>query len=321
MQIDSIYRPILQDLRKVEDNLRSLSSSALIPAPDLLAHALNGMGKGIRPALTLLSGKFYNYDLKLLLPMATSVELLHIATLVHDDTIDGAALRRSKPTVSSIWGKETALIIGDYLFATSADLVSTTENVLTMRLFARTLMVISAGELHQNFTAYNPDLTRPEYYRRIQNKTASLFAMACQTGAILSQAPESSCLAMRNYGDHLGMAFQIVDDILDFIGNKNKLGKPVGNDLMQGTVTLPVIIFTEMHPGNDYVKEALASKGDKEKVSRAVEAVANSPAIKETYNLALQQCHMARESLKTMPDSPSKQPLEALTEYVIDRNK
>ncbi|MBI4332140.1 MAG: polyprenyl synthetase family protein [Chloroflexi bacterium] len=321
MQIASIYDPIQQDLQKVGENLRSLSKTDLIPADDLLAHALGGMGKGVRPALTLLSGKFYHYDLDLLLPMATAVELLHIATLVHDDTIDGAALRRSKPTVSSIWGKETALIVGDYLFATSADLVSTTESVLAMRLFARTLMVISAGELQQNFSAYRPGLTRPEYYRRIQHKTASLFAMACETGALLSQAPASACQAMRDYGNHLGMGFQIVDDILDFIGDRSELGKPVGNDLIQGTVTLPAIIFGEMYPGNDYVKHALESKGNPDKVKRAVEAIAASAAIKKAYDLALDECRQARESLSGMPPNPCRQPLETLTEYVVDRNR
>ncbi len=321
LQITSIYEPIQQDLGKVEEQLRSVSRSELIPTPDLLSHALTKMGKRIRPALTLLSGMFYQYDLKTLLPMATAVELLHIATLIHDDTIDGAALRRSKPTVSSIWGKETALILGDYLFATSADLVSTTENVLAMRLFAQALQVISAGELRQNFSAFRADLTRDEYYRRIQSKTASLFSMACETGAILSQAPRPSSLALRSYGDHLGLGFQIVDDILDFIGDKNELGKPVGNDLMQGTVTLPAIIFCESYPGNSYVKDALKDKGNKDLVKKAVEAISGSPAIKQAYEAAAEQCRMAMENLKDLPASPSMQPLKTLTEYVLDRNR
>ncbi len=321
MQVASIYGPILEDLHRVEDNLHALSHSELIPTPDLLDHALADMGKRIRPALTLLSGMFYRYDLKYLLPMATAVELLHIATLVHDDTVDGAALRRSKPTVSSVWGKETALLIGDYLFATSADLVSTTENVMTMRLFAQTLQIISAGELRQTFAAYRHDLPREEYYRRIGSKTASLFSMACETGAILSLAPRESCLALKDYGNHLGIAFQIVDDILDFIGDKNELGKPVGNDLMQGTVTLPAIVFSEMYPGSGHIKEALQRKGDRETVARAVEAVANSPAIKECYRLAGEACSLATSSLRGLPHSPALGPMEALACYVVERNK
>ncbi len=321
MQIASIYSPIIDDLQKVENNLRSLGHSELIPSPDLLNHALTDMGKRIRPALTLLSGMFYQYQLKTLLPMATAVELLHIATLVHDDTVDGAALRRNKPTVSTVWGKATALLVGDYLFATSADLVSTTENVLTMRLFAQTLQTISAGELRQTFAAYRHNLSREEYYRRIQSKTASLFAMACETGAILSLAPRESCTALRDYGNHLGMGFQIVDDILDFIGDKNELGKPVGNDLMQGTVTLPAIVFTEMHPGDNCVKEALESKGQREKVTRAVKAISASPAIKEAYRLAGEECNRAKESLHALPDGPALEPLLALADYVVDRNK
>lgn len=320
MQVSSIYATIQEDLSKVEENLRSLTRTDLIPTPDLLAHTFNSQGKRIRPALTLLSGKFYNYDLKLLLPMATAVELLHIATLVHDDTIDGSSVRRSKATVNSLWGKEIALILGDYLFAMSADLTSTTENVAVMRLFARTLMTISAGELRQNLSAYNA-LDREQYFQRIESKTASLFSMACETGAILSRAPEKTCLALKDYGNHLGMAFQIVDDILDFVGDETKLGKPVGSDLMQGTVTLPAIIFIETYPQDTSFREALQSKGNREKVKRAVEALSNSTVIKKTYDVAMEYCLRAREDLKDVPAGPTRDPLEALTTYIVERNR
>ncbi len=320
MQVSSIYATIQEDLNKVEENLRSLTRTDLIPTPDLLAHTFNSQGKRIRPALTLLSGKFYNYDLNLLLPMATAVELLHIATLVHDDTIDGSSVRRSKATVNSLWGKEIALILGDYLFAMSADLTSTTENVAVMRLFARTLMTISAGELRQNLSAYNA-LNREQYFQRIESKTASLFSMACETGAILSQAPETCRLALKNYGNNLGIAFQMVDDILDFVGDEAKLGKPVGSDLTQGTVTLPAIVFMETYPRNSCVKDALQSKGNTGKIKHAVEAISNSSAIKETYDIAAEYCRRAREDLKAMPDGPTRQPLEALTTYIVERNR
>ncbi|MDP2718381.1 MAG: polyprenyl synthetase family protein [Dehalococcoidia bacterium] len=321
LQLTSIYNAIRKDLDKVEENLSLLSKNGLISAPQLLNHALKDKGKRIRPALTLLAGKVNNYNLDLLLPMATAVELLHIATLVHDDAVDGSRLRWGNPTVSSKWGKEKAIILGDYLFATSADLVSTTENVRVMRLFAQALMTISAGELRQNIAAYNVNITREEYYELITCKTASLFSMACETGAILGRSPVAGQAALKNYGTKMGIAFQIIDDILDLTGTEKDLGKPVGNDLMHGTLTLPVLIFREMFPGDSRIVEALENKGDGEFAKKAVEAVSGSVAIKEAYNIASQFCRQAAENLKELPGGPARAALESLSHFIIERTK
>ncbi|MFC1930541.1 polyprenyl synthetase family protein [Chloroflexota bacterium] len=321
MQLTSIYNSIRKDLDKVEENLSLLSKSDLIPVPQLLNHSLKDKGKRIRPALTLLAGKVNDYNLELLLPMATAVELLHIATLVHDDAVDGSRLRWGKPTVSSKWGKEKAIILGDYLFATSADLVSTTENVKVMRLFARALMTISAGELRQNIAAYNVNITREEYYELITCKTASLFSMACETGAILGRSSVAVQSALKNYGANMGIAFQIIDDILDLTGTIKDLGKPVGNDLMHGTVTLPVLIFRETFPGDSRIAEALKHKGNWELVKKAVEAISGSEAIKEAYNVASQFCMQATKDLKVLPNGLARTAMESLSHFVIERNK
>jgi octaprenyl-diphosphate synthase len=234
LQIDAIYEPIKEDLLKVEEGLKDFAQVDFPGMRQLLEHILKSGGKRIRPAIALLVGKFYNYQLDLFLPLATGMELLHIATLVHDDTIDNSLLRRGKPTINSLWGQSAAVLLGDYLFSGAAHLVSSTGNIPVTRLFAQTLMAISSGELQESLMTYNLSQTREDYYQRIAAKTASLFSSAAESGAILGQAPEKAVSSLKDYGHQLGLSFQIVDDILDFTGEEEEMGKPAGSDLIHG---------------------------------------------------------------------------------------
>jgi len=155
LQLSTIYTPIQEDLVKVANELELVSKVDFSWLTELLGHSLSSGGKGIRPALTLLSGKFYHYNLNTLLPMATAVEILHIATLVHDDAIDKSAVRRGKPTLYKVWGEDKAVLLGDYLFAKAGELTATTQNLRAIKLFAQTLRTISTGELAQSFSAFN----------------------------------------------------------------------------------------------------------------------------------------------------------------------
>lgn len=321
LTIASIYEPIQPGLRMVEESLKEFCKADLPWMTEPLKHALETGGKRIRPALTLLAGKFHQYDLERLIPMATAIELFHNATLVHDDAVDKSSLRRGKPTVSSLWGDGVALLLGDYLFSSSSDLACSTGNLRVVRLFAQTFVKMSAGQLRELLSAYNWRQNRQDYYERIDSKTASLFSLSTEAGAILSQAPEEAVEALKNYGHNLGMAFQIVDDILDIIGDEAELGKPVGSDLLQGTLTLPAILLMENHPGDNPLREVFEKRGDRAEVERVIEMIRNSPIVEECYRIAAAFSAHACRALEGLPENPCRRSLLDLADFLIARRK
>jgi geranylgeranyl pyrophosphate synthase len=323
LELKTIYKLVQGDLAKVERQIRSVAEVDFPGLAELLKHILLG-GKAIRPALTLLSARFYDYDLDRLLPMATSVELMHTSTLVHDDAIDKSAVRRGRPTVNSLWGEDRAVLLGDYLFAKAGEFAALTGDLRVIRLFAQTLQIISSGELRQTFDAFKLEQSRQQYFERITAKTASLFSLSTQSGAILSQAPEPSVQALRVYGTNLGIAFQIVDDLLDFTGTEKELGKPVGSDLAQGTLTLPAMLLLERYPEDNPVSELFTNRDMPEifqqlQIKRAIEAVANSDIVKECYLIASDYCAKARQELDLLPDKPVRKALEEVADFVVSR--
>ena len=320
VNLSDICEPIQDDLEKVEQSLGNVADVDLPLLAQLLEYALKSRGKRIRPSLTLLCGKFHRYDPALLVPMATAVEVLHTATLVHDDIVDHSPVRRGKPTLSRLWGENRALLLGDYLFAEAGGLTASTGNLRVVKLFARTLMTISSGEVRQTGVTFDLKGAREYYYSWISAKTACLFSMATESGAVLSQAPEDMIEAMIDYGHNLGMAFQIVDDILDFVGEETELGKPVGSDLSEGIVTLPSILFAEAHPEDNLLKSVIESK-DIESVTLAVEKIGNSPAIGECLAIASDFCFRACQAVEKLPDNSFRQALLDLTAYIIERRK
>ena len=321
MQLSAIYEPVREDLVKVDDELRLVSKVAFPWLAELLGYSLKSGGKGIRPALTLLSGKLYHYHLDSLLPMATAVELLHVATLVHDDAIDKSPIRRSRPTVYKVWGEDKAVLLGDYLFAKAGELTATTQNLRVIKLFAQTLKTISTGELAQIFAAFSLEQTYQQYIHRISCKTAALFILATESGAVLSEAPETSIKILNEYGCNLGIAFQIVDDILDFIGTEEEIGKPIGSDLAQGTLTLPAMLFLERYPEDNPVKRLFQNRDKQEDIKLAIEQVRNSSIIEECYAVASDYCTKACRDLNLLPDNASRQSLIEIADYIIRRKR
>jgi len=319
LELDRIYASIQGDLEKVREKLKSISRVDFPWLAEQLGLVVRGTGKGIRPALTLLSGSFYRYDFDCLLPMAVAVELLHTATLVHDDAIDKASVRRGQPTINSIWGDEIAVLMGDYLFAKAGEFASDTQSPRVIKLFSQTLATISSGEINQFRNAFHLPQAREDYIRRIYGKTASLFSLATQSGAILSQAPEESVAILKDYGDNLGIAFQIVDDILDFTSTAEAMGKPVGSDLTQGTLTLPAMMLIERYPEDNPVKR-LFETGDMKNIPLALEMVRNSSIVDDCYRVASEYCERACQSLKRLPENPRRQALIDLAGYIVARS-
>jgi len=321
VELNGIYRSIQDDLSQVKESLRSIIKVDFPWLAKQLDYVVGGGGKGIRPALTLLSGKFYQYNLKYLLPMAVSVELMHTATLIHDDAIDKSMSRRGRATIYKLWGTEPAVLLGDYLFAKAGEFVADTQCPRVIKLFSQTLATISSGELNQFFSAYNLKQTREQYFKKISGKTASLFSLATESGAVLSGAPEKSVKILRDYGHYLGIAFQIVDDILDFIGTEEELGKPVGSDLTQGTLTLPAMLLLERYPEDNPVKRRFENKEDHDNIQQAIELIRNSPIVDECYAMASEYSARACQKLNGLPEDSSRDALLGLAQYVVARRK
>jgi geranylgeranyl pyrophosphate synthase len=322
LELSQIYAPVEEDLGAVEAKLQSTTLVDFPHLANLLEHSLKSEGKRIRPALTLLSGKFYDYNLDTLVPMATALEILHTATLVHDDAIDHSLMRRGKPTINKLWGEEQAILLGDYLFAEAGSLTASTNNLRTVRLFASTLKTISSGELDQAVNAFTVDQTLEQYYRRIARKTATLFTTSTESGAVLSGAPESAIQLLVAYGHNLGIAFQIIDDLFDFVGTEKQLGKPTGSDLTQGTVTLPVLLLRQRYPQETALRDLFANRGDTSNLRAVTEMVQNSPAVlKECYDTASQYCERALNSVQGLPANGARASLAELSRYVVARKK
>ncbi len=320
-ELTEITRPVREDLTAVETSLKSLSEVESRDLSELLHYSLSGGGKRIRPTISLLSAKFHDYDIERMMPLVTAVEVMHLATLVHDDTIDGSSVRWGRPTVNSIWGIEQAVLLGDYLFALAGRLVTATGNIRVIRLLSETLMVISSGEIAQARSAFNLDQSRDDYFRRVTSKTASLFTLASEAGAVLSRAPETSVQDLIGYGHNLGIAFQVVDDILDFVGTEQEMGKPVASDLAQGTLTLPAMLLLEDYPRDNPVRLAFRQKDGREHVDRTIEMVRNSTIIDRCFDVATDYRERACRCLDRLPDDANRRALLDLAEFVVERRR
>ena len=291
--------------------------------PDLraaLEHLLAAGGKRIRPTLVLLVGGMLEAPHDKLLTLGASVEMLHTATLVHDDLIDGSLLRRGSPTLNSRWSPAATVLTGDFLFARAAKLAAETDYLPLMKLFAETLAVIVNGELTQLFTSRGV-VSRDNYTQRIYAKTASLFEMSTLAATMVATEDTQVREAMRVYGYETGMAFQIVDDILDFVGDPAAVGKPLGSDLLQGLVTLPAIYYAESHPKDPDVK--LLKEGhwsDRDAMVRLVEAIRDSGCIDKALQEANAAIERALRILAPFHDSTERDALESLANYIVDRD-
>jgi geranylgeranyl pyrophosphate synthase len=334
----TIFSLVQDDLKQVERKMREepvLAAGPRSPASggrsgdyaphpalhDVIDHLVDSGGKRVRPALALLVGHIYPAEPEQVISLAAAVELLHTATLVHDDLIDGALLRRGNPTLNATWTPGATVLTGDYLFARAADLAAQTEDVRVMRLFAHTLMIICSGEIQQMFDR-RAGLDRQQYYDRIYAKTAALFAVATEAAGVLGNAPEPAVAALREYGEQVGMAFQIVDDVLDFVGDERKMGKPVGSDLRAGLVTLPTLWFLEQNGGHELMHNILNDgRKDDASIRAAVHAIRDAGAIEAALDEARQFVRRSQAALEALPPSEYRDALWQLGDFVVDRKR
>ncbi|MCL2140192.1 MAG: polyprenyl synthetase family protein [Dehalococcoidia bacterium] len=320
--LSSIHSLVQTGLSGVNADFASLidSQNNFPEMQKMLRQVLLG-GKVVRPTLTLLSGSFYNYNLEQLQPMATATELMHIATLVHDDAIDSADLRRGNSTINALWGVDLAILVGDFLFARAGEMAARAGNIRVVELFSQTLGVIARGEVKQALASFRLDQSIEQYIERVAAKTAALFTLSTVSGGILSLAPEDKVQILYDYGYNLGIAFQIVDDILDFVGNASDVGKPVGADLVQGTVTLPAMKLLQRYPKDNPLIKIARQEDVEDSIRKVIEMIRNSNIIDECYQLANDYSKLALRDLNKLPTKPASQALMSLAEYVVSRNK
>lgn len=317
----SLYVTVQPELDVVDQLMRKQAEDYHSDLQKALDIILSSGGKRIRAAITLLVGKMLKAEGELNITLASAIEMLHTATLVHDDLIDGALLRRGMPTLNSQWSPGATVLTGDFLFARAAKLAADTNNVRVMKIFSETLGVIVNGEISQLFSKrYQAD--RNDYYKRIYAKTASLFETSTQAASILSNTDETTIDNMAHYGYNIGMAFQIIDDILDFNGEQATLGKPVGSDLRQGLITLPTLYYMESH-SNDPIVKCMLTKGcleDDLQTREMIKAVSNSSAIQEAHHEAIGFVQQALNYLHEQPENEYRETLELVARYIVDRN-
>ena len=309
------------DLATVEAALREEIGRDPAEVSGAMADLFAAGGKRLRPALVLLAARCGHYELEHLMPAAMAVELTHAATLVHDDVIDRSPVRRGRPTVAASLGDEPAIVIGDFYFAKAYEHAARTDSPEVVGILARAVMDICAGEVRQQAIRYRYSTDISEYMGRIEAKTATLLAACCDIGAILGALPDVQRAALHDYGRLLGLAFQIADDVLDYMSSVGEIGKPIGHDIAEGFATLPVMIAMDDGSASPRLRSLLRD-GRKLSVADATEVVdivREVRAPQRALERAQQSASAAGTKLDVIPEGGSRSALLALTDYVVSR--
>src|SRR5439155_17504569 len=321
--LSRLFANIQPDLDQVDVTFEERATSGLDILNSASMHALGAPGKRLRTALTLLSGKMKTYRFDKLLPLSVAFEMVHLATLIHDDIVDNAKTRRGNPTVNAVWGDHIAILLGDYYFAKTAGLIADINDNRIDHLFSDTVVTVCEGTIMEMITAGRIDLTLASYYEKIRNKTACLIAACCKGGATVSQASDEEIALLYEYGINLGIAFQILDDVLDYTEDEATIGKPAGNDLRQGMVTLPLIYALQEQPQNGHYQKVHnllngASHKD-EDIRSVVDWVVRGHGIERAMTDAHIYADKARDTLHQFPASPNRDVLDELIDFAVSR--
>jgi|SRR5690625_239082 len=323
MKLSNVYGFLKKDLQEIEDSLTNIIDAEHPILREASLQLLRAGGKRIRPVFVLLSGHFGNYeqnkeDIK---TVAVALELIHMATLVHDDVVDDAALRRGKPTVKHLYGDRVAMYTGDYMLARALEVITSIKDPKIHRVLSKTLVQVVEGEISQIEDKYNLDQQLRDYLRRIKRKTALLIATSCKLGAIASGATSKQANQVYRYGYNVGMSFQIIDDILDFTASPKELGKPTGSDLIQGNITLP--IFYAMNESSFYeaLKSLFAQREEinEQDIEPILTLLKETDAMEQSYQLSNLYLHKSLQEMRSMPNNRAKRTLQMIASYMGKR--
>jgi geranylgeranyl pyrophosphate synthase len=316
-----LFGPVAADLAAIESSLwLELEADPAVVA-DPMKDLFQAGGKRIRPALVLLAARSGRYELNRLTPAAMAVELTHASTLVHDDVIDRSKVRRGRPTVAAQLGDEPAIVVGDYYFAKSYELAARTESSEVVAILARTVMDICAGEVRQQAVRYLYSTDVAEYMRRIEAKTATLLAACCDIGALLGGLAVDQRSSLREFGRSLGLAFQIADDLLDYMGTEGEVGKPIGHDIAEGFATLPLLLAMEDPAVANRLSAVLVDgrRLGREEASEVCRLVRESRGPAAALQRAGQHAQAARAQLSALQQGAVPSTLAVLADYVVSR--
>jgi len=316
----NFFKPVEEELALVESGLAENLDSSINIMKQASVHLVRAGGKRLRPAFALLAARFYGEDLEEVIPAAVALELIHMASLVHDDVIDNSSIRRGTETVKSGWGNRVSIYAGNYVFARSLSIISTYQRSDLIDVLARASMKICEGEIIQMLSCYNVNLGLKNYLRRIERKTALLISVSCELGAMIRNAPPQEILALRNYGYYLGMGFQITDDILDIVADEQTLGKPTGSDIRQGVITLPALYALRYDPNRKELADLLSSsEACANEAQRIIKLISDSDGIDYAYYVTRHFARKAQKQLDVLPDLPIKKTLFDIADFIIAR--
>lgn len=321
MPLTGIRALVEKDLQAIDDFIVSQLSSNIPMVNHIIEYVLSCGGKRIRPLVLLLSASALNPNDQKYINLAAVIELIHTATLLHDDVVDSSTLRRGHKTANIIWGNDASVLVGDFLYSRAFQIVVDIKNQRILDIFAKATHYIAEGEIMQLVNCNNPETTEDFYFEIINRKTAKLFEIAAQLGALLVSDEAEKITALQRYGLHLGLAYQLIDDALDYSPATDKTGKNIGQDIADGKTTLPLIYAMQKTTGKELkMIQTAIKKGSKKNLQSILSIIESTEAIQYTAETAKRHAELAKQALSSLPLSPYKKALEDLSDFVVNRN-
>jgi octaprenyl-diphosphate synthase len=320
--LDQLLDLVADDFAKVNDVILQRMTSDVDLIPQLAGHIIASGGKRLRPLLLLAAAQMCGYKGDRHVRLAASVEFIHTATLLHDDVVDDSGLRRGQATANVVWGNQASVLVGDFLFSRAFQLMVEDGSLAVLGILSHASAVIAEGEVLQLMTSNDTETTEDAYLKVIASKTAALFAAACRVGAVVAARPRAEEEALESFGRNLGIAFQLVDDALDYSARQATLGKTVGDDFREGKITLPVVLAFRRGNSDERqfwrrcLEEMKQEDGD---LDHAVSLMNAHDALRDTVERARHYGAIARDALAIFPDGPAKRALAAVVDFCIDR--
>jgi len=320
LNLTDLLAPVADDMKAVDAVIRAHLDSNVVLIRTIGEHIIGGGGKRMRPALALMAARALGYQGDRHALLAAAIEFIHTSTLLHDDVVDESSLRRGRDTANALFGNAASVLVGDYLYARAFEIMVKSGSVDVMAILSRATTLIAEGEVLQLLNIHDPDISRERYLQVIHHKTAMLFSAATEVGAVLAGASAQQRAQAAAYGKHVGMAFQLIDDALDYDGDAAALGKNVGDDLREGKPTLPLIRVLEVGSEEErsLIRQAIQS-GDAD-FSAVAQAIHNTDALKETRAVARAQADLARAAIASWPPSSYRENLLHFSSFAADRD-
>ncbi len=321
MNIQQVRELAAPDMQRVDELIQRRLHSDVVLINQLSTHIINGGGKRLRPLIVLLAANACGYRGEQHVNLAAVVEFIHTSTLLHDDVVDASELRRGRDTANALFGNEASVLVGDFLYSRSFQMMVESDSMRVMQVLAEATNVIAEGEVMQLLNCHDPETDEDRYMAVIRSKTAKLFEAAARLGGVLGGSGEGRERALADYGMHLGTAFQLVDDALDYKADRDTLGKEIGDDLAEGKPTLPLIHAMRTGPaeGARVIREAIES-GGRANLEPILAAIDAAGSLEYTFELAREEAARANQALDGIPDSPWRDALATLADYAVSRD-